>query len=264
MKKILIAGLIIFFGIQNSAYGFFTFWPSEYLDSKPELKKTSISVPPSADTLEATDFLKKPTVVELLKKQIEVQTEQLEKMMDINSAISGYVIGDRLTLPNNMDYFFQNPQVIYPIPRRHYHFSTHGIHSKIIDFMRDINNKENSYWSDSWIREKINRRLKYNGIVAKAVSLRAFQDVEKRFIQIADSLKQISNTKNVIESSELQLHIKNMLAMIKNESVKLKMVRDLSENEGNLINIQRRKLYGKMVDSSNRNIPFIRLSSSSL
>ncbi|WP_281431912.1 type IV secretion system protein, partial [Bartonella grahamii] len=85
-----------------------------------------------------------------------------------------------------------------------------------------------------------------------------FQDAENRFTQIAGFLKDIDETKNLREVFELQTRIRNMSAALQNEYTKLQMIRNLSNNEEFLIEMQKRALYKKIVNNALTRVPQIK------
>ncbi|WP_375666749.1 type IV secretion system protein [Bartonella sp. TT121SHDZB] len=255
MKKIfIITGMAISLIMPNLALASFDFkWghsPNPYV-----LKRKSSSLPQTKEHLE---------VIELLKEQLEVQKKQEDKESYISYFLRGNRVVNGVLQKNDMRYFFQDPQLIYPVPKMRYNRNDQSdpMFLRLQWLINSILTKEKRYdvWSNNQMRTIINARLQYSGIVAKAISLQAFQDAQKRFTQIARFLNNIDKTKDLSEVSKLQVHIKTMLAMLHNESVKLQMIRNLSNNEEALIDIQKRKLYGNIVHPGHKDMPRIRFN----
>ncbi|EJF97361.1 hypothetical protein LBE40_07840 [Bartonella taylorii] len=198
-------------------------------------------------------------IINLLKQQIIATENQIENTKKIHQSI----IGNDTSTPmarESFHYFLEFLPSVYPKAQTNYQVMS-GV-GEFKKFFRDIILEEKRYSFQNLpyhrMREIINTRLKYSGIVDKAVSFQTFQDAENRFKQIDDFLDKINKTKDLKEVFELQTRIKTMSSMIQNEYTKLQMVRNLSEDEENLIEIQKRKLYGKTVASHHKGIPKIR------
>ncbi|WP_375629970.1 type IV secretion system protein [Bartonella sp. TT67HLJMS] len=199
------------------------------------------------------------TVIELLKQQIRTNENQIENAKKIHQSITGNRI-KKPTIGEKKSFFIQDsPTLSYPEKGRDYYSLSVG---EFRDLLHSVHHEEKRsvFWFLPYheMRTIINKRLKYSGIVDKAVSLQTFQDAENRFTQIVDFLNNIDKTKDLKEVFELQTRIKTMSAMLQNEYTKLQMVRNLSDNEEALIEIQKRKLYGRIVSPDNRNVPTIR------
>ncbi|WP_375609828.1 MULTISPECIES: type IV secretion system protein [unclassified Bartonella] len=271
MRKIfIITGMIIAFGLPNLAYSFVTSIPNpevihdSYTSASKKTAKPPAEKPPAEKPLStsAKEYLK---IIELLKEQVEAQKKRISKDADIYHSVMGNRVINRLMSPNNMDYFFQNPELIYPVPKLRYN-NKDTMSQKLMNIIAGVIMKEKRphMLPNDQIRTMVNERLKYSGIVSKAVSLRAFQDAKKRFIQITNFLNDIDKTRSLSEVAELQVYIKIMLALLHNESLKLQMIRNLSNNEEFLIDIQKRKIYGNIVNTLNRQMPRIRFYQNSL
>ncbi|WP_375683580.1 type IV secretion system protein, partial [Bartonella sp. AP281QHHD] len=197
-------------------------------------------------------------IIELLKQQIQASENQIENAKKVHQSITGNRI-QKPTIGEDKSFFIQDSSSIYPKPMTDYH---NVIIEQFNDIVFDVMSEEKRayFWSlpHHEMRTIINTRLKYSGIVDKAVSLQTFQDAENRFTQIVDFLNNIDKTKDMKEVFELQTRIKTMSAMLQNEYTKLQMVRNLSDVEENLIEIQKRKLYGRIIISSNQKMPTIR------
>ncbi|WP_375661130.1 type IV secretion system protein [Bartonella sp. CL71SXKL] len=246
MKKIfIITGMITLLGMINLTLMSNFSWASGAQDS-------TIQIPLPVSK---TEYLK---IIELLNQQIKESQNQIENAKKVHQSITGNRI-QTPTIGEDKSLFLQDSSSIYPKKAMNYN----DIH---IEQFKDLfprltdEEKRPAYWlmSSHEMREIINTRLKYGGIVGKAVSLQTFQDAEKRFTQIVDFLNNIDKTKDLREVFELQTRIKNMSAMLQNEYTKLQMVRNLSNNEETLIEIQKRKLYGKIVEPSYKDMPKIR------
>ncbi|WP_375650043.1 type IV secretion system protein [Bartonella sp. MU70NMGDW] len=244
-KRFIITGMITFLGIINLTLTSNFSWSSGTQDSTVQ----------SPLPVSKAEYL---TVIELLKEQIKTNENQIEKAKKIHQSITGNRI-EKPTIGENKSFFIQDSPSIYPKPTYHYNSVNAGQFAKLIN---SVFHEERRF--DFWslplheMRTIINTRLKYSGIVDKAVSLQTFQDAENRFTQIVDFLNNIDKTKDLKEVFELQTRIKTMSAMLQNEYIKLQMVRNLSDNEDTLIEIQKRKLYGKIIEPTRSNMPTVR------
>ncbi|WP_455479328.1 type IV secretion system protein [Bartonella sp. B23] len=244
MKKLfIVTGMVVFFGVTN-------------LVLANDNGRSSLNSP--------ILFTKEEygKIIELLKKQVEASEEQVKKAISIYQSITGNRTRDLALQENGVRFFFQNPQLVYPGPN--FDYSANYFSNVIDDQLRTFDSKV-IFLEDRYnrqirrkIRKTINDRLKYGGVVSKAVSLQAFQDAENRFTQIRKLLSEIEKTKNLKEVTKLQAHIKNVLAMIKNESIKMQMVAHLQNAEDILINVQKRKLYERFIDTRNLGMPYIK------
>ncbi|WP_375677141.1 MULTISPECIES: type IV secretion system protein [unclassified Bartonella] len=206
----------------------------------------------------STEYLK---IIQLLTEKIKVTEEQINNAKKVYQSITGSRITElRIKEEGN---FFLHDMPIYAKLNQNYHnlFVTEYPNLKDISFSIYAEEKRSNFWSlpPKMMRQIIDKRLKYSGIVEKAVSLQTFKDVEKRFTQIIDFLDEINRTTNLAEVFELQTRIRNMSSMLQNEYAKLQMVRNLRDNEELLIEIQKRKLYGKIVNFEHRSMPSVRI-----
>ncbi|ACS52015.1 type IV secretion system protein [Bartonella grahamii] len=244
MRKILtITGMITLFGMINLTLTSNFSWGSTTQDS-------TVQIPFSkANYLE---------IIKLLKQQIEETKKQIENAKKIHQSIIGPKIPP-YTLGDTFSFFIPVSPFDYPDTKTNYQAIYVG-HYRNLFRKLVLEEKRDSFQKLPYykIREIINTRLKYSGIIEKAVSLQTFKDIENRFKQVKDFLDKINNTKDLKELFDLQTRIKTMSSMIQNEYTKLQMVRNLSDDEETLIEIQKRKLYSKIVASYNKRMPEIR------
>ncbi|WP_375673881.1 type IV secretion system protein [Bartonella sp. TS82HLJMH] len=246
-KRFIITGMIILLGMINLTLTSNFSWGSGTQDSTVQ----------NPLPVSKAEYL---TIIELLKQQIKTNENQIENAKKIHQSITGNRI-QKPTIGENKSFFIQDSPSIYPETRQNYE----GL---IVEQFQNLVNsilgqeKRTNFWNlpNHEMRDIINTRLKYSGIVAKAVSLQTFQDAENRFTQIVDFLDEVNKTKDLKEVFELQTVIKTMSAMLQNEYTKLQMVRNLSDNEESLIEIQKRKLYGKIINSNNLGVPRIKFN----
>ncbi|CDO49828.1 type IV secretion system protein [Bartonella tribocorum] len=203
-------------------------------------------------------------VINLLKQQIEENEKQIEGARKIYESIAGNKT--QATTVKNQDLFLQHSHDIYPSPQIKYLQSMlkkHENYMYLVNIINSVNREEMmgalEKMAHQRIYEIINMRLKYNGIVEKAVSLQAFQDAEGRFTQIANFLNDINKTTDLREVFELQTRIRNMSSILQNEYAKLQMVRNLRDNEELLIDMQKRRLYGRIINSQLTSMPKVKL-----
>ncbi|WP_273755839.1 type IV secretion system protein [Bartonella sp. MM73XJBT.G] len=228
---------------------------------KPTAPSPSLSIIPSERYLE---------IIELLKKQIEENKKQIKKTQEINHSITGNriqkpTIGEKATESTaaqgqrtNQKFFLHDPHLIFIYPARE-EPSQKISNPQLVSLFRKINSEEKRILGRIALdlRAEFNKRLKYNSIIAKATSLKTLQDAEKRFTYIVNLLNNINKTKDLREASELQVRIKNMLAMLQNESAKLEMVRSLNDNEMIFSDIQKQTVYKRFYNSEYTKMPTI-------
>ncbi|VEJ42048.1 P-type DNA transfer protein VirB5 [Bartonella elizabethae] len=200
-------------------------------------------------------------IIELLTQQIKTTEDQIKNAEQFYKSITG----NKIQKPKiHQAFFLRGSLFIYPTPHKTYigmptrqfrqrdHLERRMTRINIQEwrglFLELGINKQQMY-------DIINRRLQYSGIVDKAVSLQAFEDVEKRFTQITNFVNDINKTKDLREVFDLQTRIRNMSAVLQNEYAKLQMVRNLSDNEELLIEIQKHKLYEKVMSNGHKRVP---------
>ncbi|WP_375696148.1 MULTISPECIES: type IV secretion system protein [unclassified Bartonella] len=197
-------------------------------------------------------------IIKLLEQQIKTNENQIENAKKIHQSITGNRI-QKPTIGENKNSFIQDLSSIYPKTQTNYQtIGTGEFKKRFSEIVLEEKRAGFQQLPFYKMREIINTRLKYSGIVEKAVSFQTFQDAENRFKQMNDFLDKINKTKDLKEVFELQTRIKTMSAMIQNEYTKLQMVRNLSDDEETLIEIQKRKLYRKIVASNYKAMPQIR------
>ncbi|WP_375642750.1 MULTISPECIES: type IV secretion system protein [unclassified Bartonella] len=247
-KRFIITGMITLLGIINLTLTSNFSWGSGTQGSTAQI--------PSP--ISKAEYLK---IIDLLKQQIKVTEDQIENAEKIHQSITG----NKKIKRDELSKFLLQHSPFYPSPHKTYK----GLYSK--------NFKGHSYFEhlitevngDEWrvilpfvqhniLYDRLNKRLQYSGIIDKAVSLQTFQDAENRFTQIAGFLKDIDETKDLREVFELQTRIRNMSAMLQNEYTKLQMVRNLSNNEEFLIEMQKRILYKRVMNNALTRVPQIR------
>ncbi|UNF29018.1 hypothetical protein MNL13_07425 [Bartonella krasnovii] len=250
-KRFIITGVITILAMLNLTLTTNFSWSSNPQDSTVQ----------TLSSFSKEEYLK---IIELLTQQIKTTEEKIEKTKKIHQSITGNRI-QKPTIGKDKDFFLQDSPSLYPEAYIDYAAVDANTfkHFKYFEsLIGNVRNEEQRYtfWYSTLkkMHEIINRRLQYSGIVEKAVSLQTFQDAEKRFTQITDFLNEIDKTKDLREVFELQTRIRNMSAMLQNEYTKLQMVRNLSDNEEVLIEIQKRKLYGKIMNYTINSMPKIK------
>ncbi|QEE12888.1 hypothetical protein MNL01_08230 [Bartonella krasnovii] len=253
-KQFVITGIIVLWGMMNLT-------PSNAEDSLPASSPVTTSPPPTPTQTPSSplslDYTKITEIIDLLKKQIEESEKQIKKTQEINQSITGNriqkpTIGEKPAQntagsKEGKSFFLEDSYFIYPTPQKYYAHINHGtLETSILTI--NTEEKRLGHWTAPILHRIISKRLKYHAIVAKAVSLQAIQEAEKRFTYIVDLVNNINKTKDLREVSELQTRIRNMSAMLQNEFAKLEMVKSLSNDEMALIDIQKRKRYGFIVN----------------
>ncbi|WP_208434794.1 type IV secretion system protein [Bartonella taylorii] len=247
-KRFIITGMITIWGMINLTLTSNLSWGSG-------TQSSTVQTPPPFSEAE---YLK---IIDLLKQQIKANEDQIENTKKVYQSITGNKKIDR----NELSELLLKHSPFYPPTDKTYkglydkNFKGHSYFEKL---MTETN-------ADEWrvilpvvkhniIYDKLNERLQYSGIIDKAVSLQTFQDAENRFTQIAGFLKDIDKTKDLREVFDLQTRIRNMSAVLQNEYTKLQMVRNLSNNEEFLIEMQKRILYKRIMNNALKRIPRIR------
>ncbi|WP_375638036.1 MULTISPECIES: type IV secretion system protein, partial [unclassified Bartonella] len=100
-------------------------------------------------------------------------------------------------------------------------------------------------------------RLEFISVLDKAITLRTFENVEKRFTYLKALFDELQTKENLKEIADLQAHIDGSLAMIQNESIKMQMVAHLRNAERSLIKRKRRELDMKIFDHEKNGMPTI-------
>ncbi|WP_375674144.1 type IV secretion system protein, partial [Bartonella sp. CL32QHWL-2] len=95
-------------------------------------------------------------------------------------------------------------------------------------------------------------------VIDKAVSLQVFQEIENRFLQIANMLTILDKMTDLKGGTEMQMRMKGVLAMIQNETAKLQMIAHARNIEKTLINRLIRKRNVQILGSMNKQMPTIR------
>ncbi|WP_208433276.1 type IV secretion system protein [Bartonella taylorii] len=247
-KRFIITGMITLLGMINLTLTSNFSWGSGTQGS-------TVQTPPPFSEAE---YLK---IIDLLKQQIKANEGQIENAEKVYQSITG---NKKITRQELSDFLLKHSP-FYPSTHKTYK----GLYSKNFKghpyfeiLMTQVNGDEwraiLPFIQYNILYDKLNKRLQYSGIIEKAVSLQTFQDAENRFTQIAGFLKDIDETKNLREVFELQTRIRNMSAALQNEYTKLQMIRNLSNNEEFLIEMQKRALYKKIVNNALTRVPQIK------
>ncbi|QEE12886.1 hypothetical protein MNL01_08215 [Bartonella krasnovii] len=254
-KRFVITGIIVLLTMLNltpsNAEVKVEFGPSPAPSSPfpPQISSSTLSL----------DYTKITEIIDLLNKQIEENKKQIKKTQEINQSITG----NRIQTPTigektKQSFFLHDPHLIFIYPALE-EPSQKISNPQLVRLFRKINSEEKDIFRRAAhdLRVEFNQRLKYNSIIAKATSLKTLQDAEKRFTYIVNLLNNINKTKDLREASELQVRIKNMLAMLQNESAKLEMVRSLNDNEMIFSDMQKQAVYKRFYNSQYNKMPTI-------
>ncbi|WP_409361218.1 type IV secretion system protein [Bartonella heixiaziensis] len=241
MKKLfIIAGTVIFFGMPSSTLAGSYDWWWLYKKTTPPLSellpKSEPSPPPKPEVDPVEMAYKK--IIDALKQQLALTKNLLDQEEKIHASITG----DRTTLiekQNDENLYLPNPHFIYNKTKH-----DQVIRNKSLN-VQSIEKEENikRFTNHKHARESINQRLKHAVAIDKAVSLQTFQEAENRFAAITKMLKDVEKTQDLKSILEMQAYINGMLAMIRNENIKLQMVTHLRNAEHTLIKQQKRALH---------------------
>ncbi|GAA4657757.1 type IV secretion system protein [Bartonella pachyuromydis] len=232
MKKVIIAiAMTTILGTPNSAMAWSWGWaPAKGLFPSTPAKKEKKPTAPQ-------HYLE---IIELLKKQLE-QAKKTHQSIKENPQL-------RAAETSYSSFFLKNPNLIYD----------ENNDSDISASVRNILQKESASTSIRESRNAITKRIQYATVADKAVSLKTFQDAEKRFQQISELVEKISKTADLKSIADLQAHIAGMLAMIQNETAKLQMVSHSHSAEQALISQQKKTRNMRVLNSENKEMPIIR------
>ncbi|WP_273756610.1 type IV secretion system protein [Bartonella sp. MM73XJBT] len=188
------------------------------------------------------------------KMLLDLIKNHLEKTNEIYSSISGTRTKSKQIREDDGSLLFLNPQLIYNDQKQT------QLGKKIPQLFREMIKDEN-YLRDSTVqdaRETINERSQYATVIDKAVSLQVFQEIENRFLQIANMLTILDKMTDLKGGTEMQMRMKGVLAMIQNETAKLQMIAHARNIEKTLINRLIRKRNVQILASMNKQMPTIR------
>ncbi|MBB5074514.1 type IV secretion system protein VirB5 [Bartonella callosciuri] len=180
--------------------------------------------------------------------------QQLEYTQKLYNSIIGSRTKSRKAKQDDGGLYFLKPEFIYDNEKQT------EMDSKIPSLFRQLMQKEN-YLRDKPLneaRELIDERFQYATLIDKVVTLRTFEETENRFEQITKLLIDLDKLNDLKGIVELRLRMKNMLAMIKNEKIKLQMFVHLRNSEQALINRLKRKRNVQILGSVNKQLPTIR------
>ncbi|WP_175869617.1 type IV secretion system protein [Bartonella gabonensis] len=270
-KQFIITGMIAVLGMPNLAHAsniqrngechFLTipFETDPNVPLPPCTQSPSSSSPTPSPAQSPAQSVEYSEIIKLLKAKIADSEEQLKKTEELYKAITGSKI-QKPTIGEGEDFFLKDSHLIYPKPERLYQ----TFNPQFRKWIHVVDKDERTF--SSWIasgghsigiRSIINKRLEYNSIIAKVVSLQTFQEAEKRSLQIISYLSHLSRAKHLKETFQIKSRIGHISTMIQNEHAKLQMVRNLNMNEKKLIEIQKRKLYQVFYNASNQMMPDI-------
>ncbi|WP_375671551.1 type IV secretion system protein, partial [Bartonella sp. SD1336NMGDW] len=202
-KRFIITGMITIWGMLNlaPAYANDASISVHFASSSP----AAVSPPaPPAEYLELITLLKKGEIIELLKKQLELKKEQLSQTEKTYQAITN----SQKTAPQKMDFssfFLKEPESLYKsdtLSRESY--------QKVL--------KDEDKISESFdqMGRLLFERLEFFSILNKAISLKSFEKVEKRFKYLKSLFDELQKKENLKDIADLQAHIDSSLAMIQN------------------------------------------------
>lgn len=232
MKKVVIAtALIVTLGISSSARAFN--WGAGVIPFPFAVPQKQVRQKPTTQQ----HYLE---IIELLKKQLE-QTKKTHQSITENRQF-------RTSQTDYTSFFLKNPELVYD----------ENSNSDISTSIKNILLKEKASTSFQESRNAITKRIQYTTAADKAVSLKTFQDAEKRFQQISELVEKINKTADLKSVADLQAHIAGMLAMIQNETAKLQMVNYSHNTEQAFISQQKKTYSMKILSSQNKEMPIIR------
>ncbi|WP_375657389.1 type IV secretion system protein, partial [Bartonella sp. CM120XJJH] len=197
----------------------------------------------SAEYSEILQLLKKGEIIELLKKQLVLEKEQLSQTEKAHQAITK----NQKTGSKKIDFssfFLKEPKSLYKSDKL-----SKESYQKVLEEENKISG------SFDQMGKAISERLQFASIQDKAVSLETFENVENRFKYLKELLDEIQKKENLKDTADLQAHIDGSLAMIQNEFIKMEMVAHLRNAEQSLIKRKRRELAMKIFNHEKKGMP---------
>ncbi|WP_375703225.1 type IV secretion system protein [Bartonella sp. AD13SXNS] len=240
MKRILIiTGMIMFFEMPSLALAFISQGERVVKQDAPVSMKSTSSPKGNLE------------IIELLEKQLTEAKAQLHYITQIHQSITGSKT--RSSTVKDGDLLLTEPQYIYDVNKEM------EIDPKFPQLVADIK-KQEEYSANSTheMRALIDLRSQYASIIDKVVSLQVLEETENRFLQIAQYLMALKDTKDLRAVVEIHTHIKSMHAMIQNEKTKLQMVAHLRNAEQALIHQQKYKRNIKILHHQNKGMPQVK------
>ncbi|WP_208442547.1 type IV secretion system protein, partial [Bartonella raoultii] len=183
-------------------------------------------------------------IVELLKKQIKATEDQIQKTEKAYQAIT------KDTSPRKIDFssfLLKEPEALYKESKL-----SSEPYQKLLEEENSISGTFDQ------VGKSIFARLQFVSSIDKALTLKTFQNVEKRFEHLKKLFDELETKENLKDIADLQAHIDATLAMIQNESIKMQMVVHLRNAERSLIKRKRRELDMKFFDQEKKSMPSIR------
>ncbi|WP_375667134.1 type IV secretion system protein [Bartonella sp. CL26QHWL] len=244
-KRFIITGMITLLGMQNlaPANANQTGTSVSFEPSSP----AAVSPPaPPAEYLELIKLLKKGEIIELLTKQLELKKKQLSQTETTYQAITN----SQKTEPKTVDFssvFLKEPESLYKKDKL-----SRASYQKVLEEENKISGTFDQ------VGNSIFARLEFISVLDKAITLKTFENVEKRFKYLKALFDELQTKENLKEIADLQAHIDGSLAMIQNESIKMQMVVHLRNAERSLIKRKRRELDMKIFDHEKNGMPTIR------
>ncbi|MET3559405.1 type IV secretion system protein VirB5 [Bartonella japonica] len=192
--------------------------------------------------------------------QEDLIKEQIFSTEKIHDSITGTRTKSGKPKENDGSLYFLNPQFIYDTDK------ISNMSNQIRENYKNIRTNENylNKISIEDAREEIDNRRQYAAVIDKAVLTQVFQEIEGRFGQIAKTLIDLDQMKDLKGVAELQVRMKGMLAMIQNEATKLQVIAHSHNVEQTFIKRLQRRRNVQILGSPNKGMPTIRSACSPL
>ncbi|WP_019224241.1 type IV secretion system protein, partial [Bartonella rattimassiliensis] len=204
--------------------------------------------PPAVSNSQLTSDNKK-AIHEMLEKIYESMTGNRDNLNDFEHNMPSDTYDPR-------KYFLEKPEDIYKYI--HSKRRNKGVTSRISRWIDEFKEKEgyNLYKTDNFYRS-MSERSKFLGIVSKAISFKAFENVEHRLNKIKELEEKIDKTKDLKEIAQLQAQIKIIFNKLQNEITQLQTIEYFNNAEHVLKKRQKRQYNIKVLGRDNRTIPEI-------
>ncbi|GAA5101403.1 type IV secretion system protein [Bartonella acomydis] len=195
-------------------------------------------------------------LLNIMNEQLRYTKTQLNEIEKIHHSITGIRIPNSEMKKADNGLLLMEPKYIYDEDNEK------EISERFPQLIENIKKQEEEYSQKPTVHEirtLIDLRSQYAAVIDKVVSLQVFEETESRFMQIAQHLMAIKDTRDLKGIIELQTQIKSILAMIQNEATKLQMVAHLRNAEQELIRQQKYKRNIRILNHQNSQMPAVQL-----
>ncbi|MET3589185.1 type IV secretion system protein VirB5 [Bartonella silvatica] len=194
-------------------------------------------------------------LINTMAAQSEIMKNQISETKKIHESITGFRMNN-IAIRDGDDILLSGPKYIYDKKEQS------KVSPDFSNFFKNVETQEQNYFEImdfDTARKLIDQRIQYAAIIDKFISLRSFEETEKRFMRVVQYLMEVKNTEDLKSVNELQVHIKGVLAMIQNEATKLQMVTHLRNAEQALIRQQKYNRNIQILSHKNVKMPIVQI-----